>query len=405
MTETDQAPPTGDILFEAFVEQVKQALEHLYDFAYLQQHLLARVYDNDGDLSAKTAGRQLRYELVTAIESLKPNPDVQFRASNARLYDILHLYYIENQSIQQAADELGLSERQAYRDLKRGQENVASVMWNNRLPPAPQAETTTKDFSLESEVARLKIHVRPVDIGAIFQEARTAVERLAALHHVTLSATLPSEAMTLSTDPVLAHQILVSALSYAIQEANGGDLAISFDVGHDLLTLTLDYMLKEMGDSKLAADAIIPKLAERLKWTIGLNDTPDGYRHVMLRMASSRTTVMVIDDNEGWVELLNRFLQGFDCLVVSTRGDSDSLRHAEELNPSAIILDVMMPEKDGWEILQRFRALPATANVPIIICSVFNDPQLAYSLGASAFVSKPTDQKVILETLKQLGVI
>ena len=122
-------------------------------------------------------------------------------------------------------------------------------------------------------------------------------------------------------------------------------------------------------------------------------------------MASSRTTVMVIDDNEGWGELLNRFLQGFDCLVVSTQGDTESLRRAEELNPSAIILDVMMPDKDGWEILQRFRALPATANVPIIVCSVFNDPQLAYSLGASAFISKPTDQKIILEALKQLGVI
>lgn len=405
MTDTDQAPATGDILFEAFIEQVKQVLEHLYDFAYLQQHALARVYDNEGDLSAKTAGRQLRYELVTAIESLKPNPEVQFRALNSRLYDILHLYYIENQSVQQVAAELSLSERQAYRDLKRGQENVASVLWNNRLPPVGQAEATSADLSLESEVARLKLHVRPVDVGAIFTEARSAVERLAMLHEVTLSATLPTTAMMLSTDPVLAHQILVSILSYAIQEAQAGELASSFDIGHDLLTLALDYRLKEMGDSKLGADAIIPKLAARLKWTISLDDAPDEYRHVRLRMASSRTTVMVIDDNEGWGELLNRFLQGFDCLVVSTRGDTESLRRADELNPSAIILDVMMPDKDGWEILQRFRALPATANVPIIVCSVFNDPQLAYSLGASAFVSKPTDQKIILETLKQLGVI
>ncbi len=404
MTDTDQAPATGDILFEAFIEQVKQVLEHLYDFAYLQQHALARVYDNEGDLSAKTAGRQLRYELVTAIESLKPNPDVQFRAVNARLYDILHLYYIENQSVQQVADELGLSERQAYRDLKRGQENVASILWNNRLPPLDQGETDADDFSLESEVARLKLQIRPVDIGIIFREARAAVERLAAMHHVTLSVALPSEPMTLSTDAVLAHQILVSVLSHTVQEAYD-DLVASFDVGHDVFTLRLDYRRLEIGESKLTADIIIPKLLDRLKWTIELQDTPAKTCRVTLRMASSRTTILVIDDNEGWAELLNRFLQGFDCLVVSTRGDAESLRHAEELSPSAIILDVMMPEKDGWEILQRFRAIPATANIPIIVCSVFNDPQLAYSLGASAFVSKPTDQKKILETLKQLGVI
>ena len=405
MSDSYQTPATGDILFEAFIEQVKQVLEHLYDFAYLQQHALARVYDNEGDLSAKTAGRQLRYELVTAIESLKPNADVQFRASNARLYDILHLYYIESQSVQQVADELGLSERQAYRDLKRGQENVASVLWNNRLPPMQQVESSGDDFSLESEVARLKLHIRPVDIGNVFFEARAAVERLAELNHVILSAPIPSEELILSTDAVLAHQILVSVLSHTVQEAASGDLAVSFEVGHDLLKLALEYRLKEIGGSKLAADAIIPRLTERLKWTITLDDTRDGIRHVVLRMASSRTTVMVIDDNEGWAELLNRFLQGFDCIVVATRGDTEILRRAEELNPSVIILDVMMPEKDGWEILQRLRAMPATANIPIVVCSVFNDPQLAFSLGASAFVSKPTDQKKILETLKQLGVI
>ena len=117
----DQTSLTGDTLFESFVEQVKQALEHLYDFAYLQQHPLARNYDGTSDLSAKTAGRQLRYELVTAIESLKPHSESHFRAPDARLYNILHLYYVESLSIQEAAAELGLSERQAYRDLKRGQ--------------------------------------------------------------------------------------------------------------------------------------------------------------------------------------------------------------------------------------------------------------------------------------------
>src|SRR5215510_6183388 len=134
MADKDQAVRTGNELFESFVEQVKQALEHLYDFAYLQQHPLARRYDGDSDLSVKTAGRQLRHELITAIESLKPTLDAHFRAPDARLYNILHLYYIENLTIQEASAELGLSDRQAYRDLRRGQESVAAVLWEHRLP-------------------------------------------------------------------------------------------------------------------------------------------------------------------------------------------------------------------------------------------------------------------------------
>src|SRR5258708_17516262 len=103
MADKDQTVQTGNDLFEAFIEQIKQSLEHLYDFAYLQQHQLARVYDGAGDLSAKTAGRQLRYELITAIESLKSQPDAHFRAPDARLYNLLHLIYVENLTVQEAA--------------------------------------------------------------------------------------------------------------------------------------------------------------------------------------------------------------------------------------------------------------------------------------------------------------
>ena len=118
-------------------------------------------------LSAKSAGHKLRYDLIKAIEALKPQPDIHFRDPVARLYNILHMYYVEGLNIQATAAELGLSERQAYRDLRRGQERVAAVLWNNRLPPPKQQE----DFSLESEVARLRLSFNPVDMGEVFQQA------------------------------------------------------------------------------------------------------------------------------------------------------------------------------------------------------------------------------------------
>ena len=79
--------------------------------------------------------------------------------------------------------------------------------------------------------------------------------------------------------------------------------------------------------------------------------------------------------------------------------------HVMAAIPNAIILDVMMPEQDGWELLQRLRTQPATRTVPIIVCTVFDDAQLAYSLGASAFVSKPANREKILAALKQLSIL
>jgi CheY-like chemotaxis protein len=65
----------------------------------------------------------------------------------------------------------------------------------------------------------------------------------------------------------------------------------------------------------------------------------------------------------------------------------------------------MMPEMDGWEFLQRLRARPQTAATPVIVCSVINDPELAYSLGASLFLPKPIGRDDVLVALHQLGVV
>jgi CheY-like chemotaxis protein len=405
MTENYQSPQTGDALFEAFVEQVKQALERLYDFAYLQQHPLARNYDGESDMSARTAGRQLRYELVTAIESLNPKRDTHFRAPDARLYNVLHVYYVENLTIQEVAAELGLSERQAYRDLKRGQESVAAVLWNHRFPRSADQAVPTGEFSLESEVARLELNFSLVDAGTIFQQAQVAVERLARQQSVDVAVKPAVGSLTVSTDPALAHQIMVSMLSYIVQQAQPGVLNIGFETDQDAVTLVCRYRAREGPETTAALDSAITKLAQRLRWSISDEALPGDYRELALRMTSSRTTILVIDDNEAWIALLKRFLEGYDCVVVAIPGGHDSLQRIKELHPSVIILDVMMPERDGWELLQRLRAQPATASVPIIVCTVFNDPQLAYSLGASLFLSKPTERETILAALKQFDII
>jgi len=403
MTDKLATVQTGSDLFETFVEQIKQALEHLYDFAYLQQHELARFYDPAGDLSAKTAGRQLRYELITAIESLHSKADSQFRAPEARLYNLLHLIYVESLTIQAAALELGLSERQTYRDLKRGHEAVAAVLWTSRLPIV----ASPPEFSVQSEVAHLKLNFSLIDITAVFQQACQAVERLALLHAVTLTTETGRSPLMLMTDSPLAHQVMVSVLSYAIQQAQLGVLTAVLDTQSSAAALIIRYAAKrDINAASAAPDTQAPlyELAQRLHWSITIQDSGER-REIRVQLLSHSVTVLVIDDNEGWVALLERFLAGHHCTVVTPDGGQDILSFTVKLRPNAIILDVMMPDTDGWEILQRLRAQPATAHTPIIICSVFNDPQLAYSLGASAFISKSTNLDKIAESLRSLSII
>ena len=116
-------------------------------------------------------------------------------------------------------------------------------------------------------------------------------------------------------------------------------------------------------------------------------------------------TVLVIDDNDGLVKLVQRYLTDRDCRVIAATNGEEGLRLAQELLPDAIVLDVMMPEMDGWELLQRLRNRPQTATIPVIICSVISDPELAYSLGAALSLPKPISRRDVMDALHQLGVM
>ena len=103
--------------------------------------------------------------------------------------------------------------------------------------------------------------------------------------------------------------------------------------------------------------------------------------------------------------MLDRYLTGLDLHVVAAGNGPAGLALARELAPAAIVLDVMMPDVDGWEVLQTLRTQPETRGIPVIICSVFDDPELAAALGASHFLSKPVSREALLAALRQADLL
>ena len=115
--------------------------------------------------------------------------------------------------------------------------------------------------------------------------------------------------------------------------------------------------------------------------------------------------ILIIDDDLDTLKLVGVMLQRQGYEISAAADGRQGLAKAIAEKPDVILLDVMMPEMDGWELLQNLRTHPQTANIPVIVCSVFNDPELAYSLGASLFLPKPVSRDSVLTTLHQLGVV
>ncbi len=387
---------------ESFIRQVRDLLKHLYDFSYLQRHPLAQG-DGPGG-SAEPAGQRLRRDVIAAIESLSPGPGVPFHMPQARLYNVLHLHYIEGLTVREVAHELGISMRQLYRDLRRGEESVAGVLWTRYAERAGRYQQEAQPSSIQAEIARLEPRPRPTDVNALLRRAREAISRMAAQRSVTLALDVQPEKVIVSTDPVMAQQVLVSLISHAIQQTRPGEVYLKLERVGELVSLSLRYR-PESGADVPVLHLVAAQLVEKLGWRVEQKELPDGERIINLHIAAHGSTLLVIDDNEGLIELVERYLTDRPCRVVAALSGREGLRLAQELQPDAIILDVMMPEMDGWELLQRLRTSPRTSNIPIIICSVFNDPELAYSLGASLFLPKPVSRDDVLGALSQLKVL
>jgi len=398
---------------EAFVEQVKQALEHLYDFTFLQRLPLAADFAPARQPANQTLGHHLRRELITAIEAISPGPRSMTQASDARLYNLLQLRYIEGITVQDAANRLGLSARQAHRSLRRGEESVAAILWSRRRgedAPAPAGEAASAApsasalSSVEVEISLLETRLQPLDVRGLLREALRAVAPLAEQHGLAFAVHMPEEPVIVSVDTAVSQQVYVSLFSRILSVAEKGSPTLWLNARQEQVTLTLGYE-RASTSGPLIIDEVIEQLADRLGWTVREEGRVNGRQSIVINLTGQAAVILVVDDNEGLVELLDRYLTGHDCRVITSTSGPEGLMLAQELLPDAIILDVMMPGASGWEILQILRSQPQTATVPVIVCSVFNDPELAYSLGATRFHCKPIRRDTILATLRELEIV
>lgn len=109
--------------------------------------------------------------------------------------------------------------------------------------------------------------------------------------------------------------------------------------------------------------------------------------------AEGEPAILVIDDDATSREIILRQLlkDGYTARVAT--GGKEGLLMARELKPRLILLDVMMPEMDGWAVLSALKADPDLGNIPVIMHTILNQQEMAFSLGVSDYLTKPLDRE------------
>ncbi len=114
-------------------------------------------------------------------------------------------------------------------------------------------------------------------------------------------------------------------------------------------------------------------------------------------------SVLIIEDDPNAVKLLEYYLDGQGYTIIKAMTAEEGIRLAKDFKPTVISLDVMLPDKSGWEVLEILKTHSETQDIPVILLTAFEDRELGYRLNASRYFVKPIDRQELLATIAQLS--
>jgi len=404
---------------DQFAQLVRKAMSDLYDYAPFQRSSLAGWLVPDADPTQR--GIALQRLLLDTIQQAQPPPSLAPSSPRRRVYQALRLRYVEGLGLSEVAQRLNVSQRQLRRDLHKGLNAVTTVLWARYLQlqarqPSPVStvgagEAGSALSPLEAELMRLG-ELAPGD-GAALEEtlqgvldtlSDVSVQKGIAIRTFFEDGACPKDTMRVSMHPVILRHALLSLLIEALEHASKESITLTVRQEMPSIVVTMRLCIPggrpadwEREDARLnvgrrllgmQGGQLIIRAQEANWFSLGL-----------LLPAMRAATVLVVDDNPELVSLFRRYLSGI-FRVIGVSDEMQALEIARQVQPQAITVDLMMPSRDGWSILQALKNDPLTRDIPVIVCSVLKENELARTLGAAGFLVKPVTQQALLEALR-----
>ena len=120
---------------------------------------------------------------------------------------------------------------------------------------------------------------------------------------------------------------------------------------------------------------------------------------------SSRSKILIADDNEANVELLEAYLAGVDSDIEIAIDGNDTLEKVASFKPDVLLLDIMMPKLNGFEVCKKLKSDPATKNIMILMVTALNelgDIERAVNAGTDDFLSKPVNKVELVKRVENM---
>lgn len=399
---------------EQFIKSLQNTLNHLAD----PKKLLASPMVDFFQLSSRPYKiLALQNILIDAIKNLQPPPDSPPTSKAWRQYESLYYRYIAGFSQREVAEQLNIGVRHLQREQNGGLELLAdSLIRQFNIKESPldyQSFNSNSSIVIEedTEFSWLKDYSNnnPTVIQQELTNIFETVSIIANDHNVQINMNNYENLPDIAIHPVVFNQIMLNLLTAGIIIAKNGWISMAVFPAED--GICFEFQTGNFTNNpidSLNKQTVKITMAQRLLSIYGgkleVTETFSLLTCTVTIPIFDRQIILVIDDNPDTLQLFERYCSNTRYQFISCPDPSDVINLAIEQSPDIIIIDVMMPRIDGWQIMSRLRMHPMIGSTPIIICTILPLQELALSLGATAYIQKPVNRQEFLKMLEKISL-
>lgn len=297
------------------------------------------------------------------------------------------------------------------------------------------------DYS-KIEAGKMDVHIDKFNLTKVIEEVYQMTRTLSEVKCIDYIQEIPDcDAAIIESDRIKVKQILINLLSNAFKYSDKGQVKLSLFKNEDKYILKVkddgvgipQENLSDIFDEFRQIDgsytrkvggtglglSITKKLTEMLGGCIYVEsklgvgscftvELPVEFSHkqtyscaeeLQVSSKSRKKRVVTIDDDSNVQRLYSEYLTEHGFEVIKLDGSENVLNTVKGIAPDIILLDIMLPKKDGWEILSELKNTKETRHIPVIMASVLSEKNLAYRMKADEYLIKPVAQEELLDTI------
>ncbi len=375
---------------------LSEALNNLYNPGYEPEPALQRL------LGVSTCGG-LRETLSSLIAGLVPDSACPRDAPVRRYHDILRHRFIEGWTLERTAEELGISVRHLSRQQRQ------AIAWLTRLliqGPQPDGQPWMAEVRRELDVFMDKSPGTIASVKDVLDRVLQVATPLAASRQTTLVASKVPPDLLVAAPAAFVEQALLVTIDRMTAHQAGGFLSAKATIEAEgetvddqvRIRITLSPPRTDDEPSDYLVDELLSRQHATRAWFVTESEAICELSLPVTRPA----VVLLIEDNEDLYYVYDRYTRGTPYRILHAGDPSDIAHVLRTAHVEIVVLDIMLPDADGWQILTHLHQNPETRSIPVVVCTVVRAQELAEALGAAAYLPKPVRRDEFITALDRV---